>query len=137
MAAQDVTAIVVAAAVVERDDSFLLARRPDGTPLEGCWEFPGGKCEAGETLESCLRREMREELGVEIAIGGERLAVRREEGGRALTIHFFDVGLAGEPEPRLGQEIRWVPRAELPSLACPEPDRELIVRLVRGGSEAG
>jgi mutator protein MutT len=124
------TAIVVAAAVIERNGGFLLTRRPAGTPLEGCWEFPGGKCEAGETLESCLRREMREELGVEIAIRRERLAVRREERGRALAVHFFDVALEGEPQPRLGQQMRWVPRAELPALPCPDPDRELIAALV-------
>lgn len=130
------TAILVAAAVVERDGCFLLTRRPDGTHLEGHWEFPGGKCEAGETLESCLRREMREELGVEIAIGGERLAVCRHEGGRTLAVHFFDASLAGEPEPRLGQALRWVPLAELPRLPCPDPDRELIAMLVRGGRDA-
>lgn len=136
MAPEDVTAIFVAAAVVERDGCFLLTRRPDGTHLEGHWEFPGGKCEAGETLESCLRREMREELGVEIAIRGERLAVRRHEGGRTLTIHFFDVSLVGEPEPQLGQALRWVPRADLPTLPCPDPDRELIASLARGGLDA-
>lgn len=127
--------IRVAAAVVERDGCFLLTRRPEGTHLEGHWEFPGGKCEAGETLESCLRREMREELGVEIAIRGERLAVRRHEGGRALAVHFFDVSLVGEPEPRLGQAVRWVPRAELPRLPCPDPDRELISALARRGRD--
>ena len=52
--------IVVAAAVVERGDRYLVTRRLAGTHLEGCWEFPGGKCGDGETLEECLRREIRE-----------------------------------------------------------------------------
>ena len=60
-------ALVVTAAVIERDGAFLLTRRLDGTHLEGQWEFPGGKCEPGETLEQCLARELREELGVDAA----------------------------------------------------------------------
>ena len=49
---------VVAAAVVERDGRFLVTRRIKGTHLEGLWEFPGGKCDAGESLGDCLRREI-------------------------------------------------------------------------------
>ena len=58
--------IVVTAAVVERDGAFLLTRRLDGTHLAGHWEFPGGKLHAGETLEECLVREIREELDAAI-----------------------------------------------------------------------
>src|SRR6266853_965400 len=71
---QSMITIIVAAAVIERDDRFLLTRRQQGVHLEGYWEFPGGKCEPGETHTSCLVREIREELGVEAAIGNEVLA---------------------------------------------------------------
>ena len=57
--------IVVTAAVIEEDDRFLLTRRQRGVHLEGFWEFPGGKCEPGESLAECLAREIREELAVE------------------------------------------------------------------------
>ena len=53
--------IIVTAAVIERDGRFLVTRRLKGTHLEGTWEFPGGKCDAGETLTDCLARELREE----------------------------------------------------------------------------
>ena len=66
---QTMITIVVAAAVIERDDRFLLTRRQRGVHLEGYWEFPGGKCEPGETHAACLVREIREELGVEAAVG--------------------------------------------------------------------
>jgi len=60
--------LVVTAAIVERDGAFLVTRRPDGTHLEGHWEFPGGKCEPGETLAECLLREMLENEVVEFGI---------------------------------------------------------------------
>ena len=63
--AADDRRIVVAAAVIERDGRFLVTRRQAGVHLEGYWEFPGGKCEPGETLDACLARELREELDVD------------------------------------------------------------------------
>src|SRR5947207_326461 len=61
--------VVVTAAIVERGGRFLLTRRQKGVHLEGFWEFPGGKCDAGETLDACLRRELREELAVDASVG--------------------------------------------------------------------
>src|SRR5437588_12894009 len=58
--------IQVAAAVIASGDLYLITRRKAGTHLAGLWEVPGGKCEAGESLTDCLRREVREELGIEI-----------------------------------------------------------------------
>lgn len=121
--------IVVTAAVVERDDAFLLTRRLDGTHLAGAWEFPGGKCEGGEALEDCLRRELVEELGVDAEIGAEVFAVRHAYPEKTVQLHFFACRLAGAPRPLLGQEMRWVPRHELATLRFPEADRDLIARL--------
>jgi 8-oxo-dGTP diphosphatase len=100
------TTIVVAAAVVQRGQSYLVTRRLRGTHLEGMWEFPGGKCETGESHDTCLRREILEELGC----GAE---------------------MTGEPAPLLGQDIRWVNRTELESLDFPPADADLI-RLLAG-----
>ena len=72
------TAVVVAAAVVERGDSYLVTRRLRGTHLEGLWEFPGGKCEPGETHAACLRREILEELGCGAEVGEKLLTVAHE-----------------------------------------------------------
>ncbi len=125
------TTTVVTAAVVERDDRFLLTRRLRGAHLEGLWEFPGGKCEPGESLEVALLREMREELDVDVEIRGELFATGHAYSDRHVALHFFRCTLKGEPRPLLGQEMRWVPRAELAGLPFPPADAELIARLTR------
>jgi 8-oxo-dGTP diphosphatase len=125
------TAIVVTAAVVERDGRLLVTRRPAGTHLEGYWEFPGGKCEAGETLEASLLRELREELAVDAVVGTEILATSHTYPERRVDLHFFQVTLSGEPVPQIGQEMQWIPRAELASLKLPPADDELVALLTR------
>ena len=64
----DKPSIRVAAALIEEGGKYLVARRKEGTHLGGLWEFPGGKCEEGETYESCVSREVLEELGIEITL---------------------------------------------------------------------
>lgn len=124
--------IVVVAAVVERDGCFLLTLRPRGTHLEGHWEFPGGKCEPGETHEAALAREMREELDVDARVGPLVHAVTHAYPERTVELHFYACDLAGEPTPMIGQQMRWVPRAALADLPYPEADADLIRRLVAG-----
>ena len=121
--------VVVAAAVVQRGDSYLVTRRIRGTHLEGLWEFPGGKCESGETHAACLRREIQEELGCGTDVGDRLLTVQHEYGDRTVELHFFDCRLTGEPRPLLGQEMQWVRGAELRSLAFPPADEALILLL--------
>jgi len=122
--------VVVAAAVIERDDRFLLTRRQRGVHLEGYWEFPGGKCEPGETHTTCLVREIREELGVEAAVGDELFATTHAYADRRVELHFLRCTLDETPAPQLGQEMRWVAREELATLAFPPADTELIQMLV-------
>ena len=128
-------AIVVAAAVIERDGRFLLTRRQQGVHLQGCWEFPGGKCEQGETHNACLARELREELGVEAAVGDELLATTHSYSDRRVELHFLRCDVLGTPRPQLGQEMRWVGREELATLRFPPADTELIEMLTAGRPE--
>lgn len=123
------SSIIVTAAVVERDGALLLTQRLDGTHLAGTWEFPGGKCEDGESLPSCLRRELLEELGVEAEVGDEVFTLRHAYPEKTVQLHFFACRLLGEPRPLMGQQMRWVPRADLPALEVPDADRQLIERL--------
>jgi 8-oxo-dGTP diphosphatase len=123
--------VVVAAAIIERDGRFLLTRRQKGVHLEGYWEFPGGKCEPGETHTACLVREIREELGVEAAVGEELLATRHAYVDRQVELHFLRCTVGETPAPQLGQEMRWVAREDLATLAFPPADTELI-RLLSG-----
>jgi 8-oxo-dGTP diphosphatase len=118
--------VIVVAAVIERDDAFLLTRRQRGVHLEGMWEFPGGKVHAGESHEDALRRELREELDVDVEMRDCAFEVTHAYDDRTITLHFYRCVLHGAPRPLLGQEMRWVPRAELPSLDFPPADVELI-----------
>jgi 8-oxo-dGTP diphosphatase len=121
--------LVVSAAVVERRARVLVTRRPKGVHLEGLWEFPGGKCEPGETLQACLEREMLEELNVGVAVGPELLAVAHDYPDRRVELHFLRCELLGEPAPQLGQDLRWVAYADLDPADFPPADAELIRRL--------
>ena len=123
--------VVVAAAVVRRGDAFLVTRRLKGTHLEGHWEFPGGKCESGETLHGCLVREIREELGCGLRVGDALLVTAHDYPERTVELHFFACDLEGEPMPLLGQEIRWIARRKLRELELPPADADLIALLER------
>ncbi len=118
--------IVVVAAVIERDDAFLVTRRLEGTHLAGLWEFPGGKCHAGEDHATCLVRELREELAVDVSVGGKILKVSHAYPELIVELHFYRCGLLGQPVPQLGQEMKWVARAELRSLQLPPADERLV-----------
>jgi mutator protein MutT len=118
--------IVVTAAVIEEDGRFLVTERPGGVHLEGLWEFPGGKCEAGESHTESLEREILEELDAPIIIGRELFSVVHTYADRIVELHFFASRLAGRPRAVLGQQMKWVTREELRTLPFPPADEELI-----------
>jgi 8-oxo-dGTP diphosphatase len=123
-------ALIVVAAVIERDDEFLLTLRPDNTHLGGRWEFPGGKCDPHESHHEALRRELSEELDIAGVVHDCLLTVTHRYPDRAVELHFYRCSFEGVPKPMLGQQMRWVPRRDLPSLPFPEADAELIALLV-------
>lgn len=120
---------VVVAAVIEQDDHFFVTRRHAGTHLEGLWEFPGGKVDAGESHSEALRREIREELEAEVDVHELLFQITHEYPDRIVALFFYTCSLKGEPRPLLGQEMRWVGRGELRALGFPPADAELITRL--------
>ena len=122
--------IVVTAAIIRKDDRYLVTRRQAGAHLAGFWEFPGGKCEVGESLTACMVRELREELGVAAAIGAEVFTTTHEYPDRRVELHFFECQSTDDPSPALGQEMRGVTTAELADLEFPPADSELI-RMLR------
>jgi len=122
--------LIVTAAVIEREGRLLVTRRPHGVHLEGYWEFPGGKCNVGETLERCLVREIEEELEARVIVGGEIYTVTHAYPERVVELHFFECELLGEPRPLLGQEMRWIAREDLSPQEFPPADAELIEILV-------
>lgn len=129
-----VNEVQVTAGVIRRDTLVLVCQRGPGSSHAGKWEFPGGKVEAGETLEQSLRRELEEELAIDAEIG---LQLWNTEytyaGGRTLKLTFFDVPrYGGEVTNRIFAQIRWAPVEELASIDFLDADREFVARLAHG-----
>jgi len=118
--------IVVVAAVIERDDAFLLTLRPAGTHLADHWEFPGGKVHESETHADALRRELFEELDIVAQVGDVVHTVTHAYPEKTVELHFYRCEFEGEPKPMMGQGMRWAPRGELADLPFPEADRDLV-----------
>jgi 8-oxo-dGTP diphosphatase len=123
--------IEVVAAVVERGGSYLITRRLEGTHLAGLWEFPGGKILPAETPADALRREMKEELGVEASVGELIDTVTWTYPEKTVRIFFFRCVVWGEPCPQERQDMLWVEAAKLPGYRFPAADLQLVERLAR------
>lgn len=123
----------VVAAIIRRDQNILITQRHRHVHLAGLWEFPGGKVEPGESCEVALQREIREELGIEIAVDREFFTVDHDYPGKSVRLYFFDCSiLRGEPRPLDVADLRWVKPSELSNFDFPPADAELIHKL-RGG----
>ena len=120
---------VVVAAVIEVGGRFLVSRRLKGTHLAGYWEFPGGKVHQGESYEEALKREILEELNVSVGDLTHVFTAAHVYPERTVQLHFFRGTLAGEPEPVLGQELRWITRDDFRKLQFPPADAELLDHL--------
>ena len=122
--------IEVAAALIFDSDRLLIAQRPPGVHLEGLWEFPGGKREPGETYESCLLREIREELGCEVLVGPMLHESEHAYPEKSVRIRFFQCQVvSGMPEPLECSALRWVSQDSLEQFQFPEADLALIEQL--------
>ncbi len=120
----------VTAAVIRQDDHILIAQRPLEGMLGGLWEFPGGKQEAGETLDECLRREIKEELGIEIEVGPRVTVVKHGYTHFKITLHAFECRLLqGEPQAIGVADWCWTTLNEIESFAFPRTDLQIIEAL--------
>ena len=90
--------IQVAAALIVHEGRYLITQRRADVHLGGLWEFPGGKRESGESLEDCLRRELREELGIEISLPVLFRVIRHDYPEKSVELHFFKCAIASDLE---------------------------------------
>ena len=122
--------IEVSAALIFRGGKLLITRRHADAHLGGLWEFPGGKRESGETFEQCLVREIREELGVVIAVGGLFEEIRHTYPEKSVLLKFYVCRLvSGEPQPLDCAAVKWIDRAGLDTHEFPAADAQLLARL--------
>ena len=121
--------LVAACALVDPDGRVLVARRPEGKPMAGLWEFPGGKLLPGETPEACLVRELEEELGVAVeppCLAPLTFASHAYEAFHLLMPLYVCRVWRGDAAPREGQAIRWLRPRQLRDLPMPPADPPLI-----------
>ncbi len=121
--------VVVAAALIDPDDKILLAQRPEGKPMSGLWEFPGGKIETGETPEKALIRELSEELGIIIA-ESDLIPVKfvsfAYQSFHLLMPLYLCRNWLGDIRPAEGQSFVWVEASNLHDFPAPEADIPLF-----------
>ena len=122
--------VEVVIGILRRGDEILICRRRAADPFGGLWEFPGGKVEAGESAEDCLRRELREELGIDVEPGEGIEPVEFDyPKARIRLIPFFCSIGNQDPEPLASQELRWVKAGSLTEYSFPEANGILISRI--------
>jgi 8-oxo-dGTP diphosphatase len=124
--------LIVTAAVIRNGGSVLITRRPEGKPHAGMWEFPGGKLDGNESPRDCLRREILEELDLEVVVGDIlEAAYYRYDWGPVLILAFECRPLVGEIRNLQVAEHRWVALEELSSFALLPADYPIIETLLR------
>jgi 8-oxo-dGTP diphosphatase len=124
--------LVVAAALYDAAGRVLIAQRPPGKTLAGRWEFPGGKVAAGESERAALGRELREELGIEVAAARPLMRLQHDYGDRSVELSLWTVEhYTGTPQCLDGQRLKWVPPARLAAEDILEADQP-FVRLLSG-----
>jgi A/G-specific adenine glycosylase len=126
---------IVTAAVIHKHGRVLIAQRPVHGLLGGMWEFPGGKLQPGEDLASCLQREIMEELGVAVLVGGWLDVYRHAYTHFRVTLHAFECTLANgsRPQPREHAALKWVAPARLVDYPMGKIDRKIAENIMVHG----
>lgn len=122
--------IEVAAGLVFHEGRLLITQRPAGGHLAGLWEFPGGKREPGETFEECVRRELREELEIEVEPGVTLSEVDHRYPDKHVYLKFIRCRwLSGKPRAVGCQNFVWIAREQLGDFQFPAADAKVVQEL--------
>jgi 8-oxo-dGTP diphosphatase len=126
----------VGIALIRRGGRALIRRRPPGTAMAGYWEFPGGKCEPGESPAEATARECREEIGLEVVVGRLRREVTHRYPHAWVQLSYFDcVTLDPDADPDPCTGFRWVAEEALAGLSFPEANEPILLELARESGE--
>ena len=121
---------VAVGVLIDRKACVLLTRRLKGAHLAGYWEFPGGKVEAGESVQTALARELEEELGTRIGETVPLMTVSHDYGDKQVLLDVHRVeNWFGEPHGAEGQPLAWVDTASLDEFQVPEANAEIMSRV--------
>ena len=121
---------VAVAAILDDQHRVLISKRPAGVHQGGLWEFPGGKLEADEDVQTALERELHEELGIKPATQRPLIRITHDYPDKSVLLDVWYVtGFGGEPVGREGQPLRWVPVDRLPDYAFPKANLPIIAAL--------
>ena len=117
--------------VINAAGEVLIDQRLEEGLLGGMWEFPGGKQEQGETIETCIARELKEELGIAVTVGAELITVDHAYSHKKLrfVVHLCN-WVSGEPQPLASQQVRWVRPDDLGNYAFPAANARIIEALL-------
>ncbi|MDB6122492.1 MAG: mutT [Pedosphaera sp.] len=125
------TQIEVSAGLVFRNGLLLITQRLPDVHLGGLWEFPGGKRMPQESYEACLRRELMEELGIEVEVKELVEAITHKYPEKLVHLKFFHCGwIRNEPQTLGCHDFAWVGKSQLNNYAFPEADQRLLQKLL-------
>lgn len=117
-------------ALIRDGRRFLISQRCDEDSFGSKWEFPGGKKDGGETFEQCVAREVKEEVGVDVAVRGKYMEIRRRYHQRIIWLNFFLCeALRGEPKPVECQKVEWADVNDLEKYDFPPANERVIKKL--------
>ena len=119
--------IDVVAAVIKKNNLFLIANRSFKPSSKGIWEFPGGKVEENETFTSALKREIKEELSLNIKVGDKIATIDLNKTDKNIFVHYYyAIIVSGQISPNVHSEFKWVPHAQLKNFKYIDGDRHIL-----------
>ncbi len=127
---KDRISVHAVAGLVMRDGKLLVAERPEGKPYSGFWEFPGGKIEADESGDAAIRRELQEELGIDVIQADRWFEHLHAYPDKTVLLELWRVTeFSGEPEGRENQVLRWVTFEEILHLPLLEGNLAILSQI--------
>lgn len=129
--------IIGVGVIWNNQQQILIDRRRPGGTLGGLWEFPGGKLEPGETVEECIKREILEELGIEIEVGKHLMTIEHDYTHLRVTLRVYHCcHISGVPQALECEEVCWVTLDEINSFQFPAANKHIITALQMMSNES-